>query len=93
MSGQDYNKDVYIPLDTLQSRIDDQRHLHAPRLGQLQCRVGRYNQITSRSEIPMMSFRPPKLCVKHSTESHGKTNDFDVVVPLELLQTGRSDPA
>ena len=83
MSGQDYNKDVYIPLKTFFVRIGDQDiqrgsgSLSAENveLNQITLRIKDRNDVISTAEV-----------VRESLERNHSKKDYSVVVPLELLR-------
>jgi putative ABC transport system permease protein len=84
LSGQDFNKDVYVPLSTFRSRIGD---MVVTRLsGTFSAEEVELNQITlkvtDRSEVI-----PTSEVVRESLRlTHGTKADFEVIVPLELLR-------
>lgn len=84
LSGQDYNKDVYIPLSTFRSRIGD--IVFTRMSGTFSAEQVELNQITlkvkSREDVV-----PTAEVVKESLKrSHAGKADYDVIVPLELLK-------
>lgn len=84
MSGQEFNKDVYIPLSTFRSRIGDT--IFTRMSGTFSAEQVELNQITlkvrNREDVV-----PTSEVVKESLKkSHGGKADYDVVVPLELLR-------
>ncbi len=84
MSGQDFNKDVYIPLRTLQVRIGD-RVFNATS-GSFSAEQVELNQITLRVRH-IDDVLPTAEVVKESLQrTHGAVKDWDVIVPLELLK-------
>jgi putative ABC transport system permease protein len=84
LSGQDFNKDVYIPLRTLQVRIGD-RVMNAA-AGSFSAEQVELSQITLRVK-ELSDVVPTAEVVKESLErTHGAIKDWDVVVPLELLK-------
>ena len=84
MSGQDFNKDIYIPLSTFRVRIGD---IVFTRLsGTFMAEQVELSQITLKVR-DMADVVPTSEVVKESLrKSHGSKGDFDVVVPLELLR-------
>ncbi len=84
MSGQDFNKDIYIPLSTFRVRIGD---IVFTRLsGTFMAEQVELSQITLKVR-EMADVVPTSEVVKESLrKSHGSKADFDVVVPLELLR-------
>jgi putative ABC transport system permease protein len=84
LSGQEYNKDVYIPLSTFRSRIGDM--IFTRMSGTFSAEQVELNQITlkvrNREDVI-----PTSEVVKESLKrTHAGKADFDVVVPLELLR-------
>ncbi len=84
LSGQDFNKDIYIPLRTFQSRIGDRV---ATRMsGSFSIEEVQLNQITLRVR-ELKDVLPTSEVVKESlARTHGTKKDWDVIVPLELLR-------
>jgi putative ABC transport system permease protein len=84
MSGQDFNKDIYIPLSTFRVRIGDIVFTRLSgtfmaeqvELNQITLKVRDMNDVVPTSEVVRESLR----------QSHGSKADFDVIVPLELLK-------
>lgn len=84
MSGQEFNKDVYIPLSTFRSRIGDRVFTRMSgtfsaeqvELSQITLKVRRQEDVVSTSEAVRESL---KL-------SHNGKADYDIIVPLELLK-------
>jgi putative ABC transport system permease protein len=80
LSGQDYNKDVYIPIKTLQARegdldIKNQAAEHIE-LNQITLRVNHKDAVL-----------PTAQAIRETLDqSHPRTKDYAVVVPLELLK-------
>ncbi len=84
MSGQDFNKDVYIPLRTLQVRIGDR--VFNSSAGSFSAEQVELNQITLRVK-DISDVLPTAEVVKESlARTHGSVKDWDVIVPLELLK-------
>lgn len=92
LSGQDYNKDVYIPLRTFQVRLGDliiQRNT-----GSFSAEEVQLNQITlqvfSDSENPRKSadtvISTADVVRESLQQTHGNKRDYSVIVPLELLK-------
>ena len=84
MSGQEFNKDIYIPLSTFRSRIGDT--IFTRMSGTFSAEQVELNQITlkvkNREDVV-----PTSEVVKESLKrSHGGKPDYDVIVPLELLR-------
>ncbi|MEP3481801.1 MAG: ABC transporter permease [Fuerstiella sp.] len=83
MSAQEFNRDVYIPLDTMRVRMGD---LNVDRsqgsfsaeyweLSQITLRVDKQENVVATAEA-----------IRESMERNHKTEDYAVVVPLELLK-------
>lgn len=83
LSGQEFNKDVYIPLDTMRVRMGD---LNVDRsqgsfsaeyweLSQMTFRVDRQENVVATAEA-----------IRESLQVNHKDEDYAVVVPLELLK-------
>ncbi|MDZ4689177.1 MAG: ABC transporter permease [Planctomycetaceae bacterium] len=84
MSGQDYNKDVYLPLKTFQARIGDR--VVTALSGSFSAEQVELNQITLRV-AQVKDVLPTSEVVKESlARTHGDKKDWDVIVPLELLR-------
>ena len=84
LSGQEYNKDVYIPLATFRSRIGDT--VFTRMSGTFSAEQVELNQITlkvkSREDV-----LPTSEVVKESLKrTHAGKSDYEVIVPLELLR-------
>lgn len=84
LSGQDYSKDVYVPIRTFQARIGDR--VFTSMNGSFSAEQVELNQITikvrDRSQVI-----PTAEVIRESLEkSHGLKKDIDVIVPLELLR-------
>jgi len=84
LSGQDFNKDVYIPIKTLRVRFGDQIarrtsgsfSLETVQLNQITLQVRNRKDVISTAEV-----------VRESLDREHKTKkDVSVVVPLELLK-------
>ena len=86
LSGQDYNKDVYVPLQTLRSRMKDL--VIRVSAGSFSAEEFQLNQITllikkREDVIPTSDVVRESLLLD---PDHVKKKDFAVVVPLELLK-------
>jgi putative ABC transport system permease protein len=88
MSGQEFNKDVYIPIRTLWSRMGDvvtSRRAgvfegEQVQLSQMTLQVADIKQVKETADI-----------IKRTLENaHKDKEDFSVVVPLELLEQART---
>ena len=84
LSGQDFDKDIYIPLDTLRSRIGDEvmiiqagsRNSEMVELSQITFRVA-----DAKDVLPTANVIRETLDLYHSDQK-----DVDLIVPLELLK-------
>jgi putative ABC transport system permease protein len=82
-TGQDYNNDVYIPLETLRVRIGDQvltsksgsREGEIVQLSQLTVTVGNIGQVEETADI-----------IKILLQKFHKLEDYSIIVPKELLK-------
>lgn len=84
LSGQDFNKDVYIPLRTLQARIGDR--IFTAVSGSFSAEQVELNQITLKVRDPSDVLPTSQVVRESLARSHGNVKDWDVVVPLELLK-------
>ena len=85
LSGQDYNKDVYIPLETLQSRINTNNTYTRFSAGNFSAESVRYNQVTLQVASREFVLPVAEVVREALTKAHSQ-KDFSVVVPLELLK-------
>jgi putative ABC transport system permease protein len=86
LSAQDFNKDVYIPLETLQSRINTGDLIMKATSGSFSAESVVYDQITLRV-LNQEDVIPIAETVRETLErTHGAKRDYSVVVPLELLK-------
>ena len=83
LSGQDFNKDVYIPISTLRVRIGDQ--VFTQKAGGFDSEHVELNQITL-SVNDVADVLPTSEIVRTTMEKFHSQKDFSVVVPLELLR-------
>ncbi|MBW3538811.1 MAG: ABC transporter permease [Planctomycetes bacterium] len=86
LSGQDYNKDIYIPLETLQTRIipggvDVQR-----KSGSFSAEEVQLNQITLQVTDPQVVLQTAETVRESIERNHPGMKDVHVVVPMELLK-------
>ena len=83
LSGQDFDKDLYIPINTLRVRIGDE--VFTRKQGGFDSERVELNQITlivnDRDKVV-----PTANLVRDTIERYHKQKDFAVVVPLELLK-------
>jgi len=84
LSGQDFNKDVYLPLRTFQARIGD-RVITAVS-GSFSAEQVELNQITLRVRSVDDVLATAEVVKESLQRTHGDKKDWDVIVPLELLR-------
>ncbi len=86
LSGQDYNKDVYIPLSTFQSRINTNDLIVKRTSGSFSAESVIYDQITLKV-ANVDDVIPTAEVVRETLQrTHAVKRDVAVVVPLELLK-------
>ncbi|HET6879538.1 MAG TPA: ABC transporter permease [Pirellulales bacterium] len=82
-TGQDYNKDIYIPLDTLRARIGDQ--VMTTKSGTMEGEIVQLSQLTVTvndvSEVEETAAIIRRLLAKFH-----KNEDYSIIVPKELLK-------
>jgi putative ABC transport system permease protein len=84
LSGQDFNKDVYIPLRTFQARIGD-RVMNASG-GTFSSEDVQLNQITMQVK-DIQDVLPTAQVIRETLErTHAGKKDWSVTVPLELIR-------
>ncbi|SMP71902.1 putative ABC transport system permease protein [Neorhodopirellula lusitana] len=88
LSSQDYSKDVYVPIQTMQARIGDT--IVTRRAGQFQVEMMELNQITMRVARVSQVRATAKLIEDMLDQKHSDAGDIAVVVPLELLEQARN---
>ncbi|MEW4453158.1 ABC transporter permease [Bremerella sp. JC817] len=91
LSGQAYDKDVYIPISTLWQRIGD--HVVTIEGGTFSGEIVELNQITlkvvaANQDMSNQVMDTAEL-VRQSLAHHDRLRDVSVVVPLELLEQAR----
>ena len=84
LSGQDYNKDVYIPIRTFQVRIGDQVFRRTS--GSFSAEKVELNQITLKLRDRDDVVRTAEVVRESLERTHSRQKDFAIVVPLELLK-------
>ena len=84
LSGQDYDKDVYIPLPTMQTRFGDLDIRVLP--GSFSAEQVELNQITLQVESADDVLPTADVVRESINRRHAELNDVHVVVPLELLK-------
>ncbi len=92
LSGQNYNKDLYMPLDTFQSRINTKDTIIKMASGSFSAVSVVYDQITLKIDHPKIVVEPDVIIaiaemVRETMDTnHAVKRDVDVIVPLELLK-------
>ena len=86
LSGQDYNEDVYMPLDTFQLRINVNDLFVKIVSGSFSATSVVYDQITLKVNDPKHVLRTADVVRETLQKLHGEKEDYSVVVPLELLK-------
>ncbi|MFN0053096.1 MAG: ABC transporter permease [Planctomycetales bacterium] len=83
LTSQDFNKDLYIPINTFRARLGDE--IRTPKQGGMDSEYVELNQITLsvRSVEDVMKTAD---AVRGTLERFHTQKDFAVVVPLELLR-------
>lgn len=84
MSGQDYNKDIYIPLDTFRARLGDLIFNVQP--GSFSAEQVELNQITLQVKDEKAVVGTAEVVRETLKKTHRGIEDYAVVVPLELLK-------
>ncbi len=84
MSGQDYNNDIYIPLETMQARMGD---LDVDRrTGSFSAEQVELNQITLRIKDKDQVVATAAVIRESLALNHKDTTQYSIVVPQELLK-------
>lgn len=86
LSGQDYNKDVYIPLSTFQARINTNDLIIKMAQGSFSAESVIYDQITLKVDDVDDVIATAEVVRETLQRTHGVKRDYAVVVPLELLK-------
>lgn len=86
LSGQDFNKDIYIPLSTLQSLLNSGDVFSRVLPGSFSAESVIYNQITLQVNNIDVVERTAEVVRETLERTHNTKKDYDVVVPLELLR-------
>jgi len=84
LSGQDYNKDVYMPLATFQSRINVNDLIMKMASGSSSAESVVYDQITLKVDNIDDVLATAEVVSETMQQTHGEKGDYSVVVPLEL---------
>ncbi len=87
LAAQDYSRDVYTPITTLQRRIGD--FVVTRRSGSFEGEIIELNQITLRVD-GMDNVMATAELVKATLASHDRMQDVAIVVPLELLEQAKT---
>ncbi|RMG37419.1 MAG: FtsX-like permease family protein [Planctomycetota bacterium] len=84
LAGQDYNFDVYVPIETFYARIGD--NIFQVSSGSFSGEAVQLNQITLRLD-DHKAVIPTADAVRETLRMrHGEKRDYAVIVPLELLR-------
>ncbi|MBN2291767.1 MAG: ABC transporter permease [Pirellulales bacterium] len=87
LAGQDFDRDVYIPISTLWSRIGD--FIITRRSGSFQGEIVELSQVTFRIDDVKHVMETATL-IEDLMQRHHPNGDFGVTVPLELLEQART---
>jgi len=87
LAGQDFNNDVYIPYDTLKTRIGD--FVMTRRSGSFEGEVVELNQVTLRVDSVENVMETAEL-VEETLKRHHRNRDYGITVPLELLEQAKT---
>jgi putative ABC transport system permease protein len=88
LDSQEFNRDVYIPMETMQKRIGDT--IVTRRSGQFQIEMMELNQITMQVQRVSQVRSTAKVIESILSKKHAAAGDVTVVVPLELLEQARN---
>jgi len=83
LTSQDFNKDLYIPINTFRARLGDE--IRTPKQGGMDSEYVELNQITLSVRSVDDVLRTADV-VRGTIERFHTQKDFAVVVPLELLK-------
>ena len=86
LSGKDYNKDIYMPLETLQSRLNTGDLFMRRSQGTFSAESVVYDQITLKVDDGATVIPTAEVVRESMAGTHGEKKDYAVVVPLELLK-------
>lgn len=86
LSGQDFNKDVYIPLPTLQARLNTNDIFRKMGSGSFMMESVVFDQITLQVKSLDDVVRTAEVVRETMKRTHPTKMDYAVVVPLELLK-------
>ena len=87
LAAQDFSSDVYIPIETLRTRIGDL--VVTRRSGSFEGEMVQLSQITLRVDKVEHVMETAELVKQTLAQSH-RIEDFGVTVPLELLEQART---
>jgi putative ABC transport system permease protein len=84
MSGQEYNNDIYIPLETMRVRMGD---LNVDRTtGSFSAEYWELSQVTLRVDEKDHVVETAEVIRESLKRNHKDDRDYSIVVPLELLK-------
>lgn len=83
LSAQDYNKDIYIPLETLRRRIGDK--VITARSGSNEGEVVQLSQITVTVDA-IQDVDPTAEILRELLDRYHKSGDYSITIPKELLR-------
>jgi len=86
LSGQDYNKDIYIPRSTMKTHVIPNNTDVSRQQGSFSAKEIELTQITLQVESRDDVLRTSQLVRESLDINHKEKKDVDVVVPLELLK-------
>jgi putative ABC transport system permease protein len=87
LAAEDYSRDVYIPLTTMQRRLGDMRIITKP--GQFQRDLYELSQVTLQVRQREQVLRTVDV-VRNTIARNHLVEDFGVTVPLELLRQAQT---
>ncbi|MEM8911375.1 MAG: ABC transporter permease [Planctomycetota bacterium] len=88
LDSQDFSKDIYVPIQTMQKRIGDT--IVTRRSGQFQVEMMELNQITLQVQQVSQVKTTASVIEAILAPKHAELGDIAVVVPLELLEQARN---
>ena len=88
LDSQDFSKDIYVPIETMQKRIGDT--IVTRRSGQFQIEIMELNQITLQVQRVSQVRTTAAVIEAILAPKHAELGDIAVVVPLELLEQARN---
>ncbi|MEM6362835.1 MAG: FtsX-like permease family protein, partial [Planctomycetota bacterium] len=88
LDSQDFSKDIYIPIQTMQKRIGDTIVTRQGR--QFQIEIMELNQITLLVQRVSQVKTTAAVIKSILAGKHAETEDIAIVVPLELLEQARN---